>query len=188
MKKVLAVVLAAALLGVSSFGVSAQVPNVQAYFDANLTETSRDCQGVGVLQDVFIVANNFNMFLSAIEYGVDYSGAAAELIYLGEISAAPLALGTTPIGVAQSWNLPQNAFGPLVVMKVIMQWNCDACQLPAQNAPIVVVPHQVSGFLRGVRWPDQLLVTGLGMTSVVCAGPVPVQETTWGQIKSLYNN
>jgi hypothetical protein len=189
MKKVLAVVLAAAFVTVGAMGVSAQTPNIQVYFDSNLSQTAAECQGIGAPQTLYVVANNFNMFLSAVEYSIDYSGLSS-LFYLADIPVAPLNIGSTATGVASSWNIPQNAFGPMIVMTVLAQWNCDDCAGELANQSIVVEPNPsaLSGQVQAVRWPDNVVVVGLGMTSLVCPGPVPVAETTWGQIKSLYNN
>ncbi len=129
------------------------------------------------------------MYVSAIEYSVDYS-ALSSLLYIADMPVAPLNIGTTPIGVASGWSIPQNAYEPLLVMKLFVQWLCDDCdeERPANQAIVVRPgPTALSGRVQAVRWPDNVIVPGLGMTSTVCRRLIPVQETTWGQIKSLYN-
>jgi hypothetical protein len=37
-----------------------------------------------------------------------------------------------------------------------------------------------------VRWPDTTAIDLVGMTSLVCPGPVSTSTTTWGAVKALY--
>ncbi len=182
MKKVLALALAVALMGMASSNVSAQVPNVQVYFD-DIAHTAKNCAGVGVMDTLLVVANNFNMWMNAIEYSIQYP---PSLTWVADLSPSPLNIGNTPSGVATSFPQPVNAFNPAVVMQVLVMWNCDVCG--GTPDAVVVQPHPQTGFVRASRWPDNALVAGVGMTSLVCPGVVPVEETTWGQVKALYNN
>jgi hypothetical protein len=189
MKKVLAVVLAAAFVSLTAFGAYAQpVPNVQWFFDENTTMTAMDCPGTGANPATgYIVAVNFNQFFSSLDYTVAYP---PSIMWLADLPVDPihqLNIGTTPGGIASAWNLPQNGFAPIKVLKVLFNWNCDDCY-SAQNQPIVVGPYPGQPSVRFVRWPDNVVFDAVGMTSLVCPGVVPVEETNWGQIKALYEN
>ncbi len=182
MKKVLALVLALAVMGMMAQTVSAQVPFVQVYFD-DLAHTSKDCPGAGTLDTLLVVAHNFNIWMTAIEYSIQYP---PSLTWLGDISPSPVNLGNTPSGVATAFPTPLNAFQPVLVMQVLVNWECTTCG--GTPEAVIVGPHPGSGFLRATRYPDNATVIGVGMTSLVCPGTVPVQETTWGQVKALYNS
>jgi hypothetical protein len=166
----------------------AQIPNVSIYFDYNLTETHALCPAElpgTVLDSCYVVANNFNMWMNAIEYRIAYP---PQMLYLGD-SFPPdrLTIGNSATGVGVSWPLPANSFGAVVIQKVRFYWMCDNCdqQGPNADAPIMVLPYPGQTTVRAVRWPDLLLVPGVGMVSLICA-TVPVEETTWGAIKSMY--
>jgi len=188
MKKVLAVVLAAAFVGVVSFNANAQVPNASVYFDnGTFAQQQKDCPNapVGtVLDQVYVVLNNVNAFISAVEFGISYPAAT---IWVGDVHSTPLFLGTSPTGVAISWNIPQNAFGPFLAMSANILWGCNGCA-GYENSPITVINHGVTGQLRAVGWPNNDLINLVGGTSLVCPNAVPVEEQTWGAIKSLYND
>jgi hypothetical protein len=194
MKSVLAVVLAVALVGLGAHGASAQVPYVQAYFSVDPYTTAAGCPAAPlgtVFQDLYVVTHNYNNFLIAIEYGLSLP---AELFYLGFSPPQPedLVIGDPlTTGVAVSWGLPRNGFEPLLVGVVHTLWMCmstiDPPSCGANNAPVVVLPNQQSGNLTAVTWPvigpD---ASGIGMTSLICPEPVAAEQTSWGQIKALY--
>jgi len=191
MKSVLAVVLAVALVGLGALSANAQVPYVQAYFTVDPYTTAADCPPGPIgsqIQDLFVVAHNYNNFLIAIEYGLSLP---PSLGYLGFDPPQPadLVIGNPlTTGVSVSWNLPRNGFEPLLVGIVHVVWLCEAGPTcGASSEPVVVLPNQQSGNLTVVTWPaispDN---SGQGMTSLVCPDPVAVEETSWGQIKALY--
>jgi len=187
MKKVLAVVLAVSFVCVGAINADAQTPNVQVYFDQNLSQTQGLCAGAGVLSQAYVVANNFNSWLTAMEFGVVYPPSMAWLTDVMPpegVANGWLSLGTTPLGLALSFPLPVNAFVPALVQQVLFTWTCDTCD-GHLNDPLIVVPHQVTGFIRGVQWPTNVLIPAIGQTSLVCAD-VPVEKKTWGGIKALY--
>ena len=187
MKKVLAVVLAAAFISITAIGAMAQpVPNVQFYFDRNMTMTAMDCPGTSAdIQSGYIVAVNFNMFFTAVEYSVPYP---PSMLYLADVSvnANQLNVGNSADGISSAWSLPMAGFEPIRILEVLYMWQCDAGCYDAENQAIVVGPYPISQQLRYTRWPDNTLFDAVGMTSLVCPGPVPVQETSWGGIKALY--
>jgi hypothetical protein len=53
------------------------------------------------------------------------------------------------------------------------------------NQPCIVTAHPGTGFVGGVDYPNYDLVPAVGMTSLVCP-TVPLEDTTWGKIKSIY--
>ena len=134
---------------------------------------------------ISVFAVNFNMWMAAIEYSIDYSPA---LIFLGDIlDPSALAIGNSPTGIAISYPIPGNAWGPFRTQEASVLWNCDNCS-GWENTRVVVYPHPSSGKLRAISWPDLVSVDGIGMTSYICQEPVPVKESTWGNVKSLYNH
>jgi hypothetical protein len=188
MKKVLAVVLAAAFVGLTAYGVQAQTPNIQFYFDVNTTMASMDCPGSGGPVSGYVVAANLGVFFSSIDYSISYP---PSMTWVADASVDPvnqLNIGTTPTGVASAWALPQNGFEPIKIMQVLFDWNCEnlcADALPGGD-PLVIQPYPGQTSIRYVRWPDNVVFEAVGMTSLVCPGAVPVEETNWGQVKALY--
>jgi hypothetical protein len=200
MKKALAGVLVASLVGLMAVAATAQVPNIQTYFKANLaynsfSDTQADCQSPGMNQELYIVMNNWNMFIQAVEFSVDYPGA---LFVLGE-DAPPntLVIGSSPSlggtgGVAIAWNLPQNGFSPLLALTVHSVWT-SACDCNAGPQAIVVRGYNYANAGNGgnadpvaVQWPSYAEISGVGMTSLICPGIVATEQTTWGGVKALY--
>jgi hypothetical protein len=181
MKRVFVIVVALGLIAFSAQMVGAQeVPYIMLYFDDLYTVGSEDCPGAQP-DSAYIVVKNLNMYLQAIEYQVLYP---AEMVWIGDDVGTALAIGNTSIGIAESWPLPQNAYVPYSVAKVTFMWNCTG-GCPVKNIPIVIVPHPDTFKLRAIRWPDLGEVPVIGMTSLVCA-TIPVEESSWGQIKALY--
>jgi hypothetical protein len=185
MKRVLAAIFAVAIVGLG-VGVNAQTPNVTVYFDEYASETSADCptEPVGTVYDEFlVVANNFNMWMNAIEYKIEFP---PQIAWDGDVAVDnTLVLGFSWQGTAIVFTLPGQAFGPLVVQKVQFVWMCDNCSEANQNAPVKVVPYPDSGKIRALRYPDLFEVQAIGMTSLICA-TIPNEDTTWGKVKALY--
>ena len=190
MKKVLVVVIALAF-GLSAVA-NAQTPNVQVYFDEALQFTQANCPSapIGTVeQTLYVVANYFGIWMNAIEYKIEYP---PQLLFVGDIMLpGAISIGSSPgtapdyDGIAIGFPIPQNAFTQNVVQMVTVVWMCDDCGVANQEAPIIVLPYTSSGLVRAVEWPNLNIVIGVGMTSLICT-TTPVQETTWGQIKALY--
>lgn len=170
-------VLAICLVGVAS----AQTPFVAVYFDKFGTVEETVCPGP-VIDTLYVYAYNFNAFISGIEYGISYP--AAYMTWIADIDTQPVTIGTTPTGISMGWATPQNGFFPVPVHKVLVQWTCTGCALQDE---VAVIPHPLLGFVRATRFPDQAIIDGVGLTSLVCAS-VAAEESTWGQIKSLYED
>jgi hypothetical protein len=189
MKKVLAVVLAAAFVSLTALGAYAQIPNVQWFFDENLTQTSADCDG-SAFNTGYIVAVNFNEFISSVEYTINYP-VSGDMTIVGEgsVNALQLNIGNTQTGIASAWALPLNCFQPTVILQVIYSWNsCSNCNPGANKNQSIVADIHPTGRLSYVRWPDNTRFDAIGMTSLVCPGAIPTEETSWGAVKALYDN
>jgi hypothetical protein len=185
MKRVLVVVFAVAI-GLSAIHASAQVPNVTIYFDKNMSIAGKNCPAAPlgtILDSCYVVANNFNMWMNAIEYYIDYP---PQVSFFGDFFPPDrLTIGSSGVypGVGVSWPLPANSFGALVIQKAKFIWMCDNCE--TKNIHWTVLPYGTQPTVRAVRWPDLVIVPGVGMTSLICP-LTPVEETTWGGIKAMY--
>jgi hypothetical protein len=190
MKKTLVVVVAIAI-GLFASVSSAQTPHVVVYFDNTMTQMDACCPAAPagtVQQYLYVVANNFNMWVSGIEYMISYP---TSLLFLGDIvddgpGGTQLKIGQSVSGIGITWPLPANGFEPLLCQKASVLWMCEAGD-PIADQLLVVLPFPSSGKVRAIRWPDEVEVLGVGLTSVVCPTVIPVEETTWGGIKALYD-
>jgi hypothetical protein len=87
--------------------------------------------------------------------------------------------------VSLAWGTPLNAFDSVILMTSNCAWVCAGCA-GNENVAVDVVANPNMGLLRALRWPDNASFDVVGMRSLICA-TVPVEETTWGQVKALYN-
>ncbi len=186
MKKALlvfAIVFTVAIAG----SASAQQPNITIYFDEFLTEAQADCPPVGTphfteFATLRVVMNNFGGWLAAVEFKVNYP---SQLSWLGDTYTSDTSIGNSAAGVSLAWQSPLNAFDSVVMMTATCAWVCDGC-VGNENVAVDVVANPNQGLLRALRWPDNVSFDVVGMRSLICA-TVPVEETTWGQVKALYN-
>lgn len=186
MKKILVVVCAVAFcLGAAS--VDAQVPYVQPYFDELQTVSVLETCTSG-LGTIYIVAHNWGMFMSAIEYQVNY---APQIVFIADLVDTDniLVIGQSPTGISLAWkNAPGVAFTSLRLQEVTVNYLCDGCDY--QNVTVTVTKHPASDetmpnhLVRALDF-NQNEFWGVGMTAVICP-TVPVEETTWGGIKAQY--
>lgn len=175
----------------------AQTPSVSVYFDEDLTRVEPSCpdQPPGtVLGTLFVIAEHFPAPFIQLEYRVKFP---AEVLYLGEVVRGGSAVGVSPIGIIQTWETPQDASSHLVVNEIWMLWMCVYCM--ETDIQICVDTHPETGYFRALRWPDMAAIYPMSHTAVACpllhtyppctiSPPVPVEETTWGEVKSLYRN
>jgi hypothetical protein len=193
MKKALAGVLAVAFVGCIMAGAAvAQVPYVQVYFDAAFTETQSACQnqpgGSGPPVELHVVYINWNMNMAEVEFSISYP---ASLIYLGDNLVDPdtqAKIGDTPSGIAVATAncCPFNGFAPVEVLRPLVLWGqCDCLQGPQS---LVVGGYTAFGKIKpsAVRKEDFVEFEGVGMTSLICPGPIATEQSTWGQVKALY--
>jgi hypothetical protein len=182
MKRVSAIALMLCLLFVAG-AANAQLPFIMVYYDDYYTIGNKDCpSGVPgtTIDSVFVVAQQINKWFTAVEYSITYP---PQMTYLSEMVNSDLTIGNTVSGIAQTWSFPVNGYQPALLNKVYFLWNCDGCT--ATNRYIVVTNHPLTSHLRGVEFGSNELFNIIGMTSVVC-GTTPVEDTTWGNIKALY--
>jgi hypothetical protein len=183
-------VLAIAFVGCMAAGALAQVPFFQIYFDdasnGSYGETQAECGAPNTPDDLYLVAHNWNMFVAAVDYQVAFPPA---LMYLSDtypaVPGGTLNLGNSFQGVALSYGLPRSGFEPMLLSLIQVLWT-GQCDCAAGPQPLVVGPYPGKTSPAGVRWPDYVEFNAVGMTSLVCPGAVPTQETTWGGIKALY--
>jgi hypothetical protein len=197
MNRALAGVLVAAIVGFSAGGASADaVPYFQVYFDdasnGSYGETQAFCGQVGQPVYLYVVARNFESWLAAVEYSIDFPPG---MMFIGDTLEPPsqgtmLSIGNSEIGLTVSWSLPRNGFGEpgVLISKIFAIWTGDCyCQAGPQPAVVGPYPYPVPKTKpSGVRWPDLVEIPAVGMTSLLCPGPVSTQESTWGGIKALY--
>lgn len=192
MKRALAVALVAACIGIYASSAMAQVPFVQVFFDADeygegYSETQSACLSTSGISFLYVVTQNWNMFVQAIEYQVQFPAA---VFYLGETpntGVNDLFIGNSQDGMSIAYNLPQNGFAPILLstLNVIGTGACNC-----SNGPFSIVvkgePNGTPAAPRAVRWPDFQTVPGVGMTSLLCPGIVSTTQSTWGNVKALY--
>jgi hypothetical protein len=143
------------------------------------------CAGYGVWDSLYVVANNLAMWVSGVEYCIQYP---PEILWFADRSGG-LNIGSSPCvgdgsgGIATVWPLPRNSYEPLIVNNVLFIWQREGC--PFFNSPVKACANEQTGFLRATRYPDAVYVNMIGMLSLICP-TCPVEETTWGNIKALY--
>jgi hypothetical protein len=182
-----ALALAVALVIVMVGAASAQIPFIAVYFDKHHSvealpppPCANPCPGIGVVDYVWIALANANAFVTGVDFKVNYP---PEMIWMQDIGTQPVTIGNTNTGISMGWALPQNGFSAVPICQVKFMWNCGSCASP--NIPIVVVPNPATGFLGYTDYPLYALHDAVGLTALICAC-VPVEETTWGQVKALF--
>lgn len=162
-------------------------PNIMVFFDEDLTLGAANCPNAPlgtVPATLYVVANNFDAWITAVEFQIVYP---PQLFFVGDQLDTDIVLGNTAAGITIGWSVPKNCYGGTVLAKANVIWFCNDC-VGNQNAPIDVRAHPQQGlqFAQAVLWPDLTKFDIVGMRSLICA-TTPVEETTWGQIKALYN-
>lgn len=195
MKRALAgVFVAAALVGFSAVGAMAQIPYIQVYFDdgsnGSYGETQALCGTNGMPVYMYVVGQNFNAWLSGVEYQIAFpAGIMFVADTLPPTQGATVSIGNSQVGFAITYELPRSGFVPVLFSTIFALWTgaCDCGQGP-QAIVVGPYPYPVEPQTqpRGVRWPDYQPIAAVGMTSLLCPGPVAAQESTWGGIKALY--
>lgn len=189
----------AVLFGVVVLGVAfapaalAQVPNVALYTDKAFQE--REIEGCpeeppgAILDTLYVVASGFNMAMASIEYRIDLS---PQLWFSGDIVPAGVAEGFSIDGIRISFATPADATGQLLVQKIEFIYGCQGCRdykhpISIMDVPLRVLPHPESGKIQAFRWPDMAAVEAVGLPAILCPRiGVPIEGSTWGAIKSLY--
>jgi hypothetical protein len=174
-------------------GATAQVPFFQVFFDddsnGSYGETQANCGPVNSAQNLYLVLLNANGFVAAVDYQISFPPA---LMFLSDsypvVPGGYLNLGNSQSGNAVSYGLPRNGFAPMLVVTMSTLWtgSCDCNSMGPQA--IVVGPYPGVGKTTPswVRWPDFAEFSAVGMTSLLCPGPVSTESKTWGGVKALY--
>jgi hypothetical protein len=185
-----AIVVAASLMLISMVALpnaNAQTPSLLLYFDAALTENSANCPSapIGtVTQWVYLVLDGFDTRIKAIEFSIAYPSQITWMFDVDTVGGA-LIIGDTAHGIAIAWPVPGGlqVMGPTMFMQSQIKWMCAGCT--QTNVPIPILPAP-DGELRAVQWPDDVIIPVTGVAAAICPAP-PVEESTWGTIKALYN-
>ncbi|UCG50431.1 MAG: hypothetical protein JSW58_09455 [Candidatus Latescibacterota bacterium] len=127
-----------------------------------------------------VYAYNFSDLLAGFEFAISYPPA---VIWVADIVTADVVQGTTPTGISIGYGMP--VVTPFLMMRVLVMWNCDNCEPPFLDNPIIVIPHPITSRLAAVRWLDGFWISAIGMTTMICS-TLPAEETTWGKVKALY--
>jgi hypothetical protein len=171
----------------SKAGRADPVPYIAVYFDQyyGYGQETKDCPGF-VMDTWYVAAVNFNTYITGADFQILYPGAVT---YLGDLNTPPVTVGNTAAGISMGFALPQNGYNPVPLCQVRVFWNCDNCDRPGGpfvNNLVKVVTNPNTGFLGVTDFPNFNMVPGVGLTAVICPTTVPVEETSWGQVKALY--
>jgi len=177
MKKLAIVCALTAMLAIGFSLANAQTPIVQIVFDQDLVEQTHVCTP-STMDSAFVVAKNFNIWMVGIEFAIEYP---ASVSWIADTDTPELVIGTSPSGISMAWQTPKNAYDTLKIMKIL--YFCNSCP---DDTPIRVIPHPVSGYVRATEYPDLDYVYAIGWTSIFCPNLIPVENTTWGNVKSMY--
>jgi hypothetical protein len=129
----------------------AETPTVTVYFDESNTTRSMDRLEVGQHM-VYIVAEDFDSHLTAIEYKIDYPRG---LTWIRDVDLPAIKIGDTAHGIAQAWGQPIDATSPVVIAKAVVQWD-------GTKGTISVKPHPQTGHIRATAAPDHQFIEAKG--------------------------
>jgi hypothetical protein len=161
-RQMLMLVSIVAAVGLLASTVFAGKPTVTVYFDEALSRASGDCLKPG-LNTLYVVAEGFKANLTAIEYKIDLPPG---MTWVKDLDVDPLKIGTTEKGITQAWPKPVDAFSPVVVARVLVNWDPEE----SSSAEVAVVPHPIFGFVRAVAAPDYHIIVAEGGTASGNAG------------------
>ena len=154
------------------------------------TETAIPPAVFGTLDTLCVVAYNTCLVLG-FEFKVDLGPCLAFIADFdkpGSPGGKPgVTLGNSNTGVSMAFGTPQlgTAF-PVNLLRILVQWQCTDCAVG--NVPVKVVGHPLfnPGLDPQYTCLFQIpLFQAKGLTALICP-TVPVEETTWGRVKSLY--
>lgn len=190
MRLVTVLLIALAALLVVGATASAQTPYIGVFFAVSpncngITDTAIPPGVFGAIDSLYVIAYNFSCFVTGVQLKVEYPPVCMQ--WVADIGTQPVTIGSTDTGMSMGWALPQNNFppNPLCIATVIFQWVCTDCS--QTNIPVRVVGHPLFNPLN----PEYTCFNQIGtfpaegLTALICP-TVPVEDTTWGQVKSLY--
>jgi hypothetical protein len=158
----------------------AQTPFIAVYFDPGFSVECKDCPGQ-MLDVWYVTGVGFNTMVTGAEFAIQYPPAVA---WVGDLNTPPVTIGQTPTGISMGYATPLNGYAPVGLCQVQVFWVCEGCAPPYYWNLVKVVPHPCTGFL---GWTDETFRerAAVGRTSIICGG-TPVEETTWGRVKVLF--
>lgn len=192
MNRQILVVLTAAVVLCAATVTNAQLPRIGLFSDSGASSCSLTDTTPGFFQ-VFIVVQNFDEMIGIEFQVVPHPGFTPVIV--GELSPlpAPGIAGDAYSGILVAFG--ECLSSPLHIYTLTYQGfgTSETCAYLA----IVRNPQSISGFVRGTdcNFNDILIPqSSTGMLHVnpngscnSCGFPVPVEHTTWGAVKALYN-
>ena len=173
------------VLGAANTALAQPGGNIAVYADINAI--SCDLMDIGVTVCDYYVIHMLapdGVTLSSFKIDTNHQGT-----YLGEFSPFPVFIGDSRNGITIAYG--QCLTGPIHILTVT--YLCQGLTPPCGYMSVVGNPN---GLPPGLKAVDCLFENHLdvqGYTSYInndgscpCMSPVPVHETTWGQVKALY--
>ena len=184
MKKALLLVLALGMVMTASLAF-AQGGAISLYTDV----TNASCNLTADVGTIFVqVVHELHPGSTASQFMLQNDGHS--MIYIADSSAFPLVIGNTQTGVAVSYGGCLN--GAITVTQAIYSGlgSSPACS----SIRVVPDPAAPTGQIEGVdcasvkNFPNGSVLTIKSDGNCTCGIIVPVEETNWGRVKSLYSN
>lgn len=160
-----------AVLGVGfAAGRANAAGQIGVYFDRQLTQRSADPQGVGVLDTLFIVGENFSVqYIKGAQYRVNYG---PYIQFIADQNLPPVAIGNSELGISLAFPDAQIKPGKKGVFhRVLVAWNADSCDASIRNTNLpVVLPHPdfPDPTPIVVRFPDLVELPAFGARAQIC--------------------
>ncbi len=183
-----------AVVAMSATPASAQVPSLHVVFDDGLVTCEVNCPpgGMGTLDTLYVVARNVFGPVSSISYRIDYG---PSFVFLGDIfSPEVFFYGNSASGAHATYRTPANYSNPHIVQRVTVLWNCNDCS--SADSWVRPLPHPNFTDILAITQPSDVAVPLEPFPAFVCSvgprtcpyedEPIPVFESTWGQIKAMY--
>jgi len=162
-------------------GIYGIPPSLQVYFDEGFSQPNiNECRGMNQLDTLYVVARNFNVDIISIEFRIEYP---PEFTWIQDLGIPANTLGNTSTGLRMEWDIPQSGTEPLLILKLLVLWNCDDCFILGHQ--LFVQANPLSGRLGAERYPDRVFIDAIPLESLVC-GILPIDQTTWGRVKAIY--
>jgi hypothetical protein len=189
MNKIL-VVVCAVVICFGAVGAKAQTPTVQAYWTGGLVILPEcpvggdDPFGNPMAGEFYVVAHNWNIWMTAIEYSIVYP---PQIMFPTDILANDgwLYLGASQVGISISMPTPVSSWSDVLLETVRFIWNCSGCDVT--DIEFRLEGHPDSHAYPLIRAADFYENEHFGQgTSLWICFTTPVEETTWGGIKALY--
>jgi hypothetical protein len=163
-------------------------PHMQIQFSNGLE--AADCPDAppgSIIDSLYIIARFVDCWMQGFEFKVSYPPAIMfledYLLCEPDLWIPPFPTSETGLSISCKYPIPCSPH--CVVDKVHFMWMCHGCTVT--DIPVVVIPFGPEGRICITCWPDDFVIHLIGMTSLICS-TLPVEETSWGRIKSLYNS